>query len=182
MTKIIVLAGQAGHGKDTAADIFVEHGFTRAPLAANLKDMLRTLYASMGFSTDQVQRMTEGDLKETPLASFYGKSPRHLMQTLGTQWGREQVGAKFWLDSWTARFNAGATKPLVVTDCRFENEGTYLKALGAELYLVRRPGFTKNVGAHSSEDLAWAAGAETLWNDCSTAAEFQDSVRARFFS
>lgn len=181
MTRIVVLAGQAGHGKDTAADVFVEHGFIRAPLAGPLKEMLKALIVDVSRRPALAEAAVNGVCKEEPLEELGGRTPRYAMQTLGTEWGRKLFGEKFWLDIWKRKFTVYYN--IVVTDCRFENEGAYLKALGAELYVVRRPGFTKNVAAHSSEDLDWAAGEEVIWNDgYPTAGDFQDSVRARFFS
>lgn len=180
MTRIVVLAGQAGHGKDTAADVFVEHGFIRAPLTGPLKDMLRNLLSKRGAHASVAEEMVNGAFKETPTPLLNGATPRLAMQTLGTEWGRK-LSPTLWLDTWRDMWSE--ERKVVVTDCRFENEGAYLKALGAELYVVRRPGFTRDVGAHSSEDLAWAAGEEVIWNDgYPTAGDFQDSVRARFFA
>lgn len=185
--RIVVLAGQAGHGKDSAADVFVEHGFIRAPLAGPLKGMLAALIHNVTEDyADYADQCVNGRYKETAIAALMGKTPRYAMQTLGTEWGRKCMGATFWLDVWKAKWIHGRSPlqsvNIVVTDCRFENEGAYLKALGAELYVVRRPGFTRDVGAHSSEDLSWAAGEEVIWNDgFPTAGDFQDSVRARFF-
>lgn len=177
MSRIIVFAGTAGSGKDTAAAVLIENGFARAPLAGPLKNMLRGLMRQVGISEDTLERMVEGDLKEKPSPKLLGHTPRHAMQTLGTEWGRKHMGETFWLDTWLRMWGG---EDLVVTDCRFANEAEFLKNLGAEVYLVKRPGFQRRM-THASEDLSWADSCEVIWNDFPTADEFKDSVRARFF-
>lgn len=193
MTRIVVLAGEAGHGKDAAADIFVEHGFVRAPLAGPLKDMIRSVLRDRDYPAETIERFVNGDLKEVPHEAFGGNTCRVAMQKLGTEWGRALFGEKFWLDTWSIKHCQPDN--YVVTDCRFENEADYLKSLGAELFLVRRPGFSK-AASHASEDLEWAKARawghgeranptsfdiENLWND-GTLADFTDMILARFFS
>jgi len=179
MSRIVVFAGLAGHGKDTAAAVLMENGFQRAPLAGPLKDMIRTVLRARDYRPDIIERLVDGDLKETPHEAFGGNTCRVAMQKLGTEWGRALFGEKFWLDTWSIQHCQPAN--YVVADCRFANEAGYLNRLGAEIYLVRRPGFVGGAGQHASEDLAWAKGLEVLWNDFATAEEFQDSIRARFF-
>lgn len=181
MQRIVVFAGMAGHGKDTAGHVLVENGFTRAPLAGPLKAMIGTLLWLQAVSEGHQRRMLEGDLKETPDPALGGATPRRAMQLLGTEWGRA-LSPTLWLDTWRRYHGGRENFNLVVTDCRFANEAAYLKEMGAEVYLVRRPGFVGGAGQHSSEDLSWASDAEVLWNDFSTPEEFQDSIRARFFT
>lgn len=183
MTRIIVLAGNAGAGKDTAADVFVEHGgWSRMSLAGPLKYMLGELLKLRG--CPDPKRYTDGDLKEVPCPYLDGVTARHAMQTLGTEWGRKLIGEDLWLNTWRDKFNAdlnACRKGVVVTDCRFANEAEFLKAMGAEVFLVKRPGFQRRMG-HASEDLSWAEDCPIIWNDFPTVEEFQDSVRARFFA
>lgn len=74
--RVIALTGVAGSGKSTAAKYLSEKGYECIKFAGPLK---RMLYA-LGLSEMEV----EGALKEAPQDKFYGKSPRHLMQTIGT--------------------------------------------------------------------------------------------------
>jgi hypothetical protein len=182
MGRIIVFAGEAGHGKDTAADVLVRAGWHRLPLAKPLKDMLAGLLETRGTQQSHIERCLNGDLKETPSEFLNGQTPRIAMQRLGTEWGRG-LSQTLWLDTWrdTREHIYHPDSDLVVTDCRFENEAAYLKKLGAEVYLVKRPGFTKTVAAHSSEDLSWAADEPVIWNDAPTVEAFQAVVRAQFF-
>lgn len=181
VTRIVVLAGLAGSGKDTAAEVFLDHkGWTRQPLAGPLKMMLQTLLTIRG--CPDPRRYTDGDLKEVLCPYLNGQTMRHAMQKLGTEWGRAEVSQTIWLDTWRDQFAAHDNRcaGVIVTDCRFANEAKYLDEMGAEIYAVKRSGFQRRM-AHASENLDWAEGLPVLWNDFGTAGEFQDSIRARFF-
>lgn len=142
---VIALTGLAGSGKSTASKYLVEnHGYQLVKFAGPLKDMLR----SIGISEAQI----EGELKETPCEWLQGKTPRHAMQTLGTQWGRDCIGPSFWIELWVRRVNLiiAAGGRVVVDDCRFPNEAAKVHELGgAILELLGRGGIA---GSHVSED------------------------------
>lgn len=142
--RLIALTGAAGSGKSTATGYLVEHhGYTLVKFAGPLKDMLRAI----GMAEDEI----EGNYKETPFAWLCGKTPRHAMQTLGTQWGRDCLGEDFWVGLWAIRaqevFNAGGR--VVVDDCRFPNEAEAIHALGGKIIKITGRGGI--AGAHASE-------------------------------
>lgn len=117
--KLIGLIGKKGSGKDTAAAVLEAHGFQNVKFAGALKAMLHTLLAYQGADETTCRRMIDGDLKEVPTPLLGGKTPRFAMQTLGTEWGRELIGADFWLSTAMTRAATGDT---VITDVRFPNE------------------------------------------------------------
>jgi hypothetical protein len=146
-TIIIGIAGYAGSGKSTVADILVrEHGFERIKFADGLKDMLRALGLSEGW--------IEGELKEQPCPLFLGHTPRHAMQTLGTEWGRACIGEDFWVKYWTmrvkGRLNTSGASRIVVDDVRYPNELEAVEALSGRLWWISRPGVRPS-SYHSSE-------------------------------
>lgn len=150
MTKktIIGITGLKGSGKDTAAAALLATGeFVNIKFADALKNMLRTLL-SMTYDKETVERMIEGDLKETPCAALLGKTPRHAMQTLGTEWGRDQIGPSLWVDTTISRI-LNSDKSVVVTDMRFENEFEALTKIGAKTVRVERG--LVNTDLHPSE-------------------------------
>ena len=147
MTRLIALTGYAGSGKSTVAKHLVEkHGFTLVKFAGPLKNMMRAL--GLG------DREIEGDLKEQPHPLLCGETPRHAMQTLGTEWGRNCIGQEFWIRA--ALENAHAVLDqggrVVIDDCRFNNEADAVRALGGEIIQIRRP-CVAPVSAHPSESL-----------------------------
>lgn len=162
---IVGFCGAIGAGKTTAAlRLTSAHGFTRVRFAQPLKSALRGLLASAGVPEAEAVRMVDGDLKEAPSAALCGRTPRHAMQTLGTEWGRDCIGPDFWASIWqgAARAILAAGGRVVVDDLRFPNEEKALRALGGALIRIDRAG----VGAstHASEGQPLAPDA-TLAND-----------------
>jgi hypothetical protein len=144
---IIGIAGYAGSGKSAVAEMLIkEHGFQRIKFADGLKDMLRALGLSEGW--------IEGELKETPSPLFLGHTPRHAMQTLGTEWGRQCIGEDFWVHYWTMRVRgriATTSGPkIVVDDVRYPNELAAVEKFSGRLWWVSRPGVRPS-SYHSSE-------------------------------
>jgi hypothetical protein len=80
--------------------------------------------------------------KEAPTPLPYGPTLRHMMQTLGTEWGRNCIGPQFWSRLWSLRvlklLNAGAS--VVCDDMRFPEELTVVQDLGGQTWRVTRPG------------------------------------------
>jgi hypothetical protein len=142
---IIGLTGLAGAGKSTAARwLSIHHGFVRRPMAYRLKSMIGVL----GVDTD----ILDGDAarKEMPHSDLNGLTPRHAMQTLGTEWGRKCMGENFWVDLWMR--DAKRVKNVVCDDVRFQNEVDAIRSLGGLIVKVERPcaGCKINPG-HASE-------------------------------
>ncbi|WP_293006890.1 hypothetical protein [Nitrosomonas sp.] len=141
--KLIGLHGPAGCGKDTIAEILGEtQEFRRVSFAEPLIDMLVA-----GFRISK-NYFVDRDLKETPLDELCGKSPRQLMQTLGTEWGRDTVCGDIWvriagrkidyLKQLAAAGNA-YIEGIVATDVRFQNECDYIRSQGGEIWHIHRP-------------------------------------------
>lgn len=150
---VIALTGLAGSGKSTASKYLVEkHGYQLVKFAGPLKDMLRAI----GLSEEQI----EGELKEEPCEWLQGATPRHAMQTLGTQWGRACIGPSFWIELWVRRVNLIIAEGgrVVVDDCRFPNEAAEVRKFGGVVWqLVGRGGIA---GSHESEAGCGAADVE----------------------
>jgi nucleoside-triphosphatase THEP1 len=147
MTRLIALTGYAGSGKSTVARHLVEaHKFTLVKFAGPLKAMMRCL--GLG------DREIEGDLKEKPHPVLCGKSPRHAMQTLGTDWGRDRIGRDLWVNAGIEATHRALDQggSVVIDDCRFENEAKAVRQLGGRVFRIHRPGVGP-ITAHSSEHL-----------------------------
>ena len=81
-----------------------------------------------------------------------GVSARHMMQTLGTEWGRACIHPDFWVmiaRAETRRILADG-RSVVIDDVRFPNEAAMIRDLGGELWRIERPGIAYN-GDHESE-------------------------------
>jgi hypothetical protein len=164
-TKLLIgLTGPARCGTSTAQRIIADrYGLARINLADPLKDAL-------GAMLMLDERHLEGELKEQPLP-WLGKSPRELMQTLGTEWGRDCVTHDLWLRVAEQRLahlediEGDAYQGAVIGDVRFPNEADWLRANGGTLIHVYRrdlPGVRDHV---SETGIAHARGDRIVTND-----------------
>jgi hypothetical protein len=142
-------------GKSTVADYLVsKHGFKRVAFADTLKQMARVFLSKYTTSNDELDRMLTGDLKEVVIPAL-GYSPRHVMQTLGTEWGRNALYADVWVDSalQVAKIQMEVLgHSVVIDDMRFPNEHEAVKRIGSA-WMVIRPDAPKNETKHPSEGL-----------------------------
>jgi hypothetical protein len=132
--RLIAFTGYKGHGKSTAAGALMDFGAQRVRFAQPLKRML----SALGLSWNEI----DGDLKEQPCETLGGKTPRHAMQTLGTQWGRDCIDQDFWIRRWQVSANNALAwgQDVVVDDLRFPNEAEAVRELGGLIVRIERPG------------------------------------------
>ena len=142
---IVGLCGLAGCGKNAVAEILAR--LEGAEVIAFAGPIYEAVAAITGLSAAELQNR---ERKETPLP-WLGKSPRELLQTLGTEWGRESVHPEIWVR--TAMRRAAACPLAVITDCRFTNEAQAVRKAGGVVWQVRRhtAGLGGQAGRHSSE-------------------------------
>jgi hypothetical protein len=111
------------------------------------------LYAAIsaitGMSIAELQdrRYKERDLPWLPA------SPRRLLQTIGTEWGRETIHPEIWVMATMKRIEDSEATLAVITDVRFDNEAEAIHARGGYVWRVVRPGagLVGSAGSHSSE-------------------------------
>jgi hypothetical protein len=153
---LIGLASHApGSGKSTVAGHLAAKGFALVPFARPLKEMAEVFLRHLGtLSPEDIKRVVYRDRNE--IIPGINVTGRHLLQTLGTEWGRERICANVWLQCWnnTARALLRSGTPVVVDDVRFPNEADLVTAAGGRLWLVDRPGAKEAAGTslgHASE-------------------------------
>ena len=134
-----------GCGKSTVADLLIER--ERVSFAAPLKWAVSYMLSELNLSGfNYVYTDKEAIIPEL------GVSARHMMQTLGTEWGRACIHPDFWV--MIARAEAQRIladgRSVVIDDVRFPNEATMIRELGGELWRIERPGIAYD-GDHSSE-------------------------------
>jgi hypothetical protein len=117
--------------------------------ATPLKAMA-TAMLSCAYDQQVVREMLEGSLKEVELPLLCNVTPRRVMQTLGTEWGRDTIHK----DLWTQLAMAAVDKALaekayirphdparvVLDDLRFLNEYDAVVSRGGMVIRVVRPG------------------------------------------
>jgi hypothetical protein len=116
---IIGLIGKKQAGKDTIADyICKEFGFVKIGFADALKDVILILYPQL-----TKEDITDPILKEKPLTFLQGKSPRKLLQEIGTDVFRNHFDTDIWIN--IVRQKLSTLRPdqnVVISDIRFQNE------------------------------------------------------------
>lgn len=149
MNQILIgLAGAARSGKTTAAQpLASQHGLLHYAFAMPIKSML-----AQGFNLSDDH--LDGSLKEQPLP-WLGKSPRELLQLLGTEWGRGMVNADLWLLLAEQNLHSLAncfpgSRGIAISDVRFENEAAFIRQHGGVVIHILRPD-AEAVRSHSSE-------------------------------
>lgn len=153
---IIGFTGKMGCGKSTAAIELVNNGFCLRKFAGTLKAMMFTL----GLTLEHI----EGNLKELPCELLGGKTPRHAMQTIGTDWGRDMISPTLWIDVWKHHVNnLPFNRHVVVDDVRFDNEADAIRDMGGTVIRIGRPGLTI-ASSHASEHMDFGVDA-TIYND-----------------
>lgn len=164
---LLGIAGYKGSGKTTAAIELKGCGFHNVKFAAGLKAMLGCL----GLTGDHL----EGKLKEEPCGLLDGRTPRHAMQTLGGEWGRDMISPNLWINHWKRTVNSyGLHTPICVDDLRYPNEQDAIREMGGEIVYIER-GLDRS-STHSSEDLSHIKSDYIIINS-DTMEVFMNSVR-----
>lgn len=133
---VIGLHGAAGAGKDTLAKVYrstYENAYSVA-----FADPLRAMISTLGVS---IESMLDPEKKNDPEYGFLGKSPRYLLQTLGTEWGRNLVDSDIWVKRAKQRIDEAEKMDFnlaFVTDCRFDNEADAIHAWGGKVIKIIR--------------------------------------------
>jgi hypothetical protein len=142
---LVGFCGRAGSGKDAAASFLVGiQGFTKIAFADALKE---AACAITGWRRDALELpgYKEGTDK------VFGFTPRHFLQQLGTEVGRN-IDTDLWVKAWGMRQRACKT-PVVVTDVRFPNEAAAIHQAGGILVLIHRREAEAKPVLHASEAL-----------------------------
>lgn len=108
--------------------------------ADTLKEMLSVL----------VGRFPVYENKNAPIGWLGGITGRSLLQSLGTEWGRNMVGSDIWVQAMEQKFQSSYAPLRVIDDLRFENEAHMVRRLGGEVWLLKREG-VEYTNEHSSE-------------------------------
>lgn len=143
---LVGLTGRAGVGKTTAAKCMANHGFNVFSFASPIRQMLATISEEF-YNADKL----------APLDDFKGVTKRSLMQTLGTEWGRNMVHPDLWVHMAEQRIKRLISKygslynKIVFDDVRFENEALWIRANGGIIVHIERMEREAQSDGHASE-------------------------------
>lgn len=154
---LIAFTGPIGCGKTEAAKAIEKDG-PRYALTVNppinvrwhrfsFADPIRQMLMVIGLTAEDFTQ----ERKNLPHPLLYGGTPRHAMQTLGTEWGRREIGKNLWADAVSRRIEAAFAdyQKVVFDDCRFDNEAVMIRNLGGIVVEIVRPGVGRS--EHESE-------------------------------
>lgn len=172
LPKIIGFSGPAGAGKTTAAFAVVssKHDFSRLSFA----DPIRHMLMAIGVGATEL-----GDGKHLPNALLGSKTPRHAMQTLGTEWGRQSIGPDIWINASRRRLLhvLDLGNRAVFDDVRFDNEARMIRDHGDGIIIhLENPALPARM-AHASE-----AGISPELIDHRITATSVDDLRTQVFA
>ena len=132
---VIGIAGRAGAGKDTAADVVeAVAGFERIAFADPVRAGLAAMFDGYG-----IGEYLQPGRKEEPIPGLHGHSARTLMQTLGTEWGRDRVNRNIWTQALVRQVRIAeelGAPGVVIPDVRFPNEAYAVHSMGGEVWRI----------------------------------------------
>lgn len=134
---LVGFTGEIGAGKDEAGKALAALGFARFAFGDTLKNMLE-----LGLGTPYKNLHGTQAEKAQPIDWLDGKvTARHMLQTLGTEWGRDRIHPDLWvlaLKRNLIQYTANGRGLAAVTDVRFENEAAMIRKLGGVIIHIRR--------------------------------------------
>ena len=135
---LFALTGPKGAGKTTLASLLTMQSpnITRMAFATPLRLMLETIGVTSYYHTDN---------KDLPIPHIPGQpTARRLLQTLGTEWGRNMIYNNLWAELAAAAFSRirEQSYTVIVDDLRFHNEVDVIKEGGGIIVRIMRSGLT----------------------------------------
>jgi hypothetical protein len=140
---LIGVAGFAGSGKGTVADILVqEYGFHKLSFADAVKDAVSAVFGWQ-------RHLLEGDTDESRMFREcrdswwsdqlgYHMTPRLAMQLMGTEAGRDVFHKDIWILCAANKLRQNPSHNIVIPDVRFPNEFSFIHNAGGMNIRVKR--------------------------------------------
>lgn len=155
----------ARSGKDTLADELVKIGYEKLSLAEPIKKGLAIMLPHIEFTDNKEEIIPE-----------LGVSYRYLLQTLGTEWGRDTIKESIWLDT---LLKSRTSNNSVIADCRFLNEVEAIRELNGIIVKVDASDRLGNEDfrKHSSENQLNSFSPDYIIENNSTLEDFQTEIK-----
>ena len=164
-------------GKTFMASVLEQSGYKTMSFAEPIKKMATEFIMSFGYPKEQAARFVWASKEETIPAKK--TTARHILQTLGTEWGRNCIGSEIWLDCMMSRVASHlkeSDSKIIIDDVRFQNEAELVKKMGGEMWMIVRPSAQRNT-THESEGALdkWESFDRMIIND-GTIADFRAKI------
>jgi hypothetical protein len=159
-------------GKTFAATVLAHKGYQPLSFAEPIKRMAIEFFVSLGYSKDKAVSLAWVNKGE--IIPEINASARFVLQTIGTEWGRNYMAKDIWVTCLCAR--AQQFSHIVVDDVRFENEAEAIKSMGGEVWCIKRPSATNNFNHVSEGALDDWDGFDHFINNSGTLEEFRSAI------
>ena len=127
-----------------------------------------------GFSYDQLHHPIVKEQQD----QRWGKSPREILQWLGTDILRTHINRDFFIMHMEHRIKQSKADYVVVSDVRFPNEAQFIKSMGGKVVKILRPGASTTVhSGHVTEQGIPDYQVDAFIMNDGTLEEFQNNVK-----
>lgn len=161
--RIIGFAGKAGTGKSTLAKAIHERVMLRGhqSLILSFADPIKHMAISMLLYTMPPTEAYNIVTSHKDSMLDIGVTVRRLLQTLGTEWGRETISPTLWVNIMAKRINLlPHARIVLIDDVRFQNEVDMIREMGGVVFqVIRSDNAIPNKSTPSSPDHASEAQA-----------------------
>lgn len=168
---IIGITGRARSGKDTVKDIILDNF---AAWGYSFAEPMYSMARVMGVNS----RDFSDAFKEQPIQKFAARgidvSPRKLLQTLGTEWGRNLIDPQIWVSLAAEQFEDHGSG-MVISDARFENEADFIRSKGGTMIHVQRS-MPNETRSHVSENGIEFKDGDILITNDGTLADLESAI------
>ena len=150
---IALYSSAPGAGKSTVArHLCDKHLYTRFSFADSIKRVVETFLIELGYDHSCTYSLLHGSLKDVTLPEI-GTTPRHLMRTLGTEWGRQCVHPDVWVTIADKHISRALSegRNVVIDDLRFPNEYELLVKSNAHIWHITRDNPHTEESTHASD-------------------------------
>lgn len=177
LPRLIAFCGPSGAGKSTAA-MAIRAAVTNAEILS-IAEPIKKMVDAMSPAIAECS-------KEASHPALCGRTKRHALQTLGTEWGRNCIGEDIWINIWRERaeevWAASPSRLILVDDLRYLHEERVIRELGGKIVRVFSPRVSRPhcdpFYEHPSErDWRTMAWNRSFNNDYASKEEWADRVR-----
>lgn len=142
---LIGLSGLSRSGKSSCAEYLVKkHGFIEYSFSNPIKNALCSML-NINLKQLEEYKITNDIIPETKTTM------RFLLQTFGTEWGRNIVNSDIWVNICETFLKNNSNKKIVISDVRFLNEVDLIYKFNGKLIAISRDNIYNNHHDHESE-------------------------------